>query len=310
MSLVSLLKRPGPSGFGYGSTAEQVTEGLDLTGKTYLVTGCATGLGRETVRVLRMRGAQVLGTGRTEARANETCGPLGATPLACDLSEPPSVLGCVKEVERLGATLDAIICNAGIMCPPALVLQHGIESQFFTNHVGHFLLVTRLLSSLKPEGRVVVVSSNAHRRAPAVGIDFENLSGARGYDPWQAYGMSKLANLLFARRLAAQLAGGRQTVNALHPGVIATDLARSMSAGVRAGLAVGSLLAFKSVAEGAATQVYLAVHPAVARTSGKYFSDCNEKESTPQGRDMGQAERLWGVTEKILAPWIGAAPPA
>jgi len=303
MSLLSILKSAGPSGFGYGSTAEQVTEGLDLTGKTYLVTGCATGLGRETVRVLRLRGANVLGTGRTEARANETCGPLGATPLACELSEPPSVLACVEQIQRRDAKLDGIICNAGIMCPPTLVLQHGFESQFFTNHVGHFLLATRLLSSLKPEGRVVVVSSNAHRRAPAVGIDFDNLAGTRGYEPWTAYGMSKLANLLFARQLAKRLAGTGQTANALHPGVIATDLTRSMGAGVKVAFAVGTVLAFKSIPEGAATQVYLAVHPQVAGKTGKYFSDCNEKDSTPQGQDMAQAEKLWAVTEDILARW-------
>jgi len=304
MSLVSILKGAGPSGFGYGSTAEQVTEGLDLTGKTYLVTGCATGLGRETVRVLRLRGANVLGTGRTEARANETCGPLGATPLACELSEPTSVLACVDQIQQRDVKLDAIICNAGIMCPPELVLQHGFESQFFTNHVGHFLLATRLLPSLKPEGRVVVVSSNAHRRAPAVGIDFDNLSGTRGYEPWKAYGMSKLANLLFARQLAKRLAGTGQTVNALHPGVIATDLTRSMGMGVKLGFAVGTVLAFKSIPEGAATQVYLAVHPQVAGKTGKYFADCNEKDSTPQGKDMAQAEKLWSVTEEILASWV------
>jgi len=305
MSLVSLFKGKGPSGFGYASTAEDVTQGLNLAGKTYLVTGCATGLGRETVRVLRARGAAVLGTGRTEARANETCASLGARGLACDLSEPPSVLACVAALRQQGVPLDGIICNAGIMCPPVLVLQHGYESQFFTNHVGHFLLVTRLLSSLAENGRIVVVSSNAHRRAPATGIDFDNLGGARGYAPWTAYGTSKLANLLFMRELAARLAasGSRQTVNALHPGVVATELTRSMGAPVRVGLAVGALLAFKSIPEGAATQCYLAVHPSVAGVSGKYFSDCNEKESTPQGRDLAQAKRLWDVTEEIVSRW-------
>jgi WW domain-containing oxidoreductase len=298
-----MLKSAGPSGFGYASSADQVTQGLKLKGKSYLLTGCNSGIGQETLRVLCLRGAEVLGTGRSEARAMEACAPLGAVGLACELSDPESVLRCVEQVKKSGVLLDGIVCNAGIMCPPKLVLQHGYESQFFTNHIGHFLLVTRLLSSLKPDGRVVVVSSNAHRRAPALGIDFNNLDGSRGYAPWAAYGQSKLANLLFARQLALSLKGTEQTANALHPGVIATNLSRSMGFGTRFGLSVGGYLAFKSVPEGAATQCYLATHPAVAKISGEYFSDCNVKLSKPQGRNMSMAAELWQRSEAIVAPW-------
>jgi NAD(P)-dependent dehydrogenase (short-subunit alcohol dehydrogenase family) len=190
MSLLAHLKGKGPNGFGYGSTAEDVTNGIDLHGQTMLVTGCNSGLGRETARVLAMRGARVIGTGRSVEKAREGLAGLGDNPLAlaCELSEPASVRACIDAVVRDGARLDALICNAGIMALPQLRQAHGIELQFFTNHIGHFILVNGLLDRLAPKGRVVVVASNAHRRAPAAGIEFDNLSGARGYVPWQAYG--------------------------------------------------------------------------------------------------------------------------
>jgi NAD(P)-dependent dehydrogenase (short-subunit alcohol dehydrogenase family) len=186
------------------------------------------------------------------------------------------------------------------MALPRLETRYGLELQFLTNHVGHFLLVTGLLEQLAPRGRVVVVSSAAHRAAPAEGIVFDNLDGARGYRPWQAYGITKLANLLFARELARRLGGGGRTANALHPGVIPTRLARYM-AGVGPVLALAAPLAFKTVAEGAATQCYLAAHPAPESVSGEYFADCNPASSTPQGRDDALAARLWSVSEDIAA---------
>jgi NAD(P)-dependent dehydrogenase (short-subunit alcohol dehydrogenase family) len=186
------------------------------------------------------------------------------------------------------------------MALPRLETRYGLELQFLTNHVGHFLLVTGLLEQLAPRGRVVVVSSAAHRAAPAEGIAFDNLDGARGYRPWQAYGITKLANLLFARELARRLGGGGRTANALHPGVIPTHLARYM-AGVGPVLALAAPLAFKTVAQGAATQCYLATHPAPESVSGEYFADCNPASSTPQGRDDALAARLWSVSEDIAA---------
>jgi NAD(P)-dependent dehydrogenase (short-subunit alcohol dehydrogenase family) len=300
MSLVSLLRANGPSGFGYGSTAEQVTAGFDLSGKTYLLTGCNSGLGRETLRVLRLRGARVFGTGRTLARAQPVCEEYGATPIACELSEPASVLACVAELLAQQVRLDAIICNAGIMALPKLSQRSGYELQFFTNHIGHFLLVTRLLPLLAPTGRVVMVSSNAHRRAPSDGIQFDNLGGEKAYKPWLAYGQSKLANLLFARQLARRLAGTSQTANALHPGVIATNLARNMSPHIDLLLKATSPLFLKSIPEGAATQCYVATHPSLAAVSGEYFSHCNLATSTALGRDLAMAERLWDVSERIV----------
>lgn len=295
--------RSGASGFGYASTAEEVTEGLDLRGKTILLTGVNAGLGAETARVLAKRGARVLGAARTREKAEAAIGALGqgAEPLACELSEPASVRACVEAVKRLGAPLDAIVCNAGVMALPERTLVYGHELQFFTNHVGHFLLVTGLLDVLAAKARVVVLSSGAHHRAPEEGIRFDDLSFERGYSPWAAYGQSKLANLLFARALAKRLAGTGKTANAVHPGVIATDLWRHMNVAARVAAPIASAIAMKSVPEGAATQCFVATHPSLEGVTGEYFQDCNVAKSSRHGRDAAMAERLWSVTEDIVA---------
>jgi NAD(P)-dependent dehydrogenase (short-subunit alcohol dehydrogenase family) len=300
MSLFSRLTTPGPSGFGYASTADEVTRGLDLHSKTIVLTGCNSGLGLETLRVLSRRGARVFATARSLDKASRACegSAPDATPLACELEQPDSVRACVAAIEKDGARLDAIICNAGIMALPRLEQVHGYEKQFFTNHIGHFLLVTGLLQRLAPEGRVVVVSSDAHQRAPRSGVEFDNLSGERGYRPWTAYGQSKLANLLFARELSRRMPGARQTANALHPGVIATPLNRSTPLVVRTAMALAAPVALKTVAQGAATQCYVATHPALA-ANGEYFSHCNLARSSRLGRDLGLALRLWETSERI-----------
>lgn len=303
MTAIRSNNPPGPSGFGARSTAEQVTAGLDLAGRTCLVTGCSAGLGRETVRVLGLRGAHVLALARSEATARDVLAATGAdgTPLACDLAEPASVRACVTAVQALGRPLDALICNAGIMALPRLEQRHGLELQFLTNHIGHFLLVTGLLEQLAPQGRVVCVSSAAHHSAPPEGIQFDNLSGERGYKPWRAYGQSKLANILFARQLAKRLEGSGRTANALHPGVIRTRLVRHLHWGLRGMLAVVAPLFLKSTAQGAATQCYVATHPSLAAVSGAYFKDCNAAQPSRLARDDALAERLWAVSEEIAA---------
>jgi NAD(P)-dependent dehydrogenase (short-subunit alcohol dehydrogenase family) len=306
MSLVSMFKGKGPSGFGYGSTAEEVTAGLDLSGRPVLLTGCNSGIGKETLRVLAMRGAHVIAAARTLEKARSACDSVGGetTPVACELSDPASVRACAAEVIALGKPLDAIICNAGIMALPKLEQKHGYELQFLTNHIGHFILVTSLLDRLADKGRVVIVSSDAHNGAPREGIQFDNLSGERGYRPWASYGQSKLANLLFAKQLAKRFAGTGKTANSLHPGVIHTNLARSMNPIAKAALTIAAPLVLKSPAEGAATQCYLAVHPSVEGVSGKYFADCNVSKSSSKGRDDALAEKLWEVSEKIAAEVI------
>lgn len=302
MSLYAMLRGTGPSGFGHASTAEETTAGLDLSGKTYLLTGCNSGLGLETLRVLALRGGHVIGTARTEdkARAALAAADAEGTALACELSEPASVRACVQAAAALGRPLDAIICNAGIMALPRLEQQLGLELQFLTNHIGHFILVTGLLDALADGGRVVVVSSAAHRRAPREGILFDDLAGEKSYTPWGRYGHSKLANILFARALARRLDRDR-TANSLHPGVIHTNLARHMNPVTRATFAAVGPLFLKTVAQGAATQCYLATHPNVAGISGRYFADCNEARPSRQARDDGQAERLWQVSEEMAA---------
>lgn len=304
MSLVSLIRgRRGASGYGYASTAEEVTEGLDLRGKTVLITGVNSGLGEESARVLAKRGARIVGSARTRDKAEAACRSLGpdAVPVACELSEPSSVRGCVAELRERGLELDVLLCNAGIMALPERTIHHGQELQFLTNHIGHFILVTGLLDQLSERGRVVMLSSGAHHMAPPAGIQLDDLTFERGYKPWVAYGQSKLANLLFARSLAKRFAGSARTANAVHPGVIHTNLGRHMGPLMRAGSTIASMIAMKSVHQGAATQCYVAVHPSLANVSGEYFEDCNVARSSRAGRDEALAEKLWARTEEIVA---------
>ncbi len=302
MSLVSLIKgRRGANGFGYASTAEEVSEGVDLSGKSFLITGVNSGLGQETARVLALRGATVLGAARTLAKAEEACADFaGAVPVACELGDPDSVRGAIAEVKAHG-TLDGLIANAGIMALPKRELLHGQEKQFYVNHVGHFQLVTGLLDSVAADGRIVILSSSAHGMAPEGGIQFDDLTFEEGYKGWTAYGQSKLANLLFAKELSRRLGTEGAVANACHPGVIATNLGRHMSLGTRILMPIASAIAFKSVPEGAATQTYLAAHPDAASVTGEYYADCNPAKHSRHARNADMAKKLWDVTETILA---------
>lgn len=302
MSLIATLKGRGPSGFGANSTAEEATAGLDLSGKTILVTGCTSGLGKETVRVLAMRGAKVLGTARNEARAIEALDSVGARSgvgLACELADPASVDACIERVRREGP-IDAIVANAGVMAMPKVQRAHGYELQFFTNHIGHFQLVTGLLDALSDTGRVVMVSSDAHRMAPRAGIDFDNLDGHR-YRPFPTYGQSKLANILFAKELSRRFEGTQRTANALHPGVIVTELWRHMPGPARTAIRAVTPLFLKTAEQGAATSCYLAVHPDATQFNGCYFQDCNVSRPRKDANDPELAAKLWSTSESILS---------
>jgi NAD(P)-dependent dehydrogenase (short-subunit alcohol dehydrogenase family) len=303
MSLIELFKSNGPSGFGYGSTAEQVTENLSLEGKNILVTGCNSGLGAETIRVLAKRGARILGTARTLEKAKEAVSPYGSNhiPLECELANPASVQACVDEVKKLGIKLDAIIANAGIMALPKLEKAYGYDLQFFTNHIGHFILVTGLLDSLTETGRVVMLSSDAHKMAPKAGIEFDNLKGEKSYSPWSNYGQSKFANVLFARELARKFKGTQRTANAVHPGVIQTKLQRSMNSVMQVIFGFFSPLFLKTLGQGAATQVYVATHPSLGNVSGEYFADNNIAKPRKDAGDAELAKKLWEVSEKIVS---------
>lgn len=301
MSLVGLIKGKGPSGFGSNSTAEDVTAGLSLTGRTFLVTGAGSGLGRETVRVLAKRGARVLALGRTESSVSGCSAFEGEIALGeCDLSNPTSVVSCVDRVRRGERKLDGIVCNAGIMALAKLERAYGYELQFFTNHIGHFILLTELLDHLADKARVVVVSSAAHTRAPKGGVEFDNLTGEKGYRPWKAYGQSKLCNLLFAKELSRRLGGTHKTANALHPGVIATPIGRHLPGLAQSALKALSPIFLKTIAEGAATQCYVATHPSLEKVSGEYFADCNIAKPSALGRDQALAARLWDESVRIV----------
>jgi NAD(P)-dependent dehydrogenase (short-subunit alcohol dehydrogenase family) len=308
VSIYGALAPKGPSGFGYGSTAEEVTKGISLAGQSILVTGCNSGIGFETLRVLALRGAQVLGAARSLEKAQSACASVSGktVPLACELSDPKSVQSCVAAVAATGVKLDAIVCNAGVMALPKLEQAHGYELQFFTNHIGHFMLVTGLLAQLGERGRVVMLSSSAHRRAPAAGIEFDNLDGRKHYSGWTAYGQSKLANLLFAKQLARRFAGSQRTANAVHPGVIKTNLQRHMNPLVGGVLALAGPLALKSIEQGAATQVYVATSPQLAGVSGQFFANCNVAEPRADANDEALALRLWTESEKIVASLTGS----
>ncbi len=299
--------------FDASSTAEDVTRGLDLAGRTALVTGATSGLGLETLRVLALRGAHVIATGRTRERAQDAIDSAGATgratPLALDLADWDTVVAAAGAVRALGRPLDMLICNAGIMQPPELTLVHGVEQQFAVNHLGHFVLCHHLLDAVKaaPQGRVVVVSSQLYLAAPPTGIDFDNLDGAKGYDPQQMYGQSKLANALFAFELARRVAGTPVTANTLHPGVANTNLDRFKTGWRRLAGRVASIgrSYVKSTEAAAATQVYLATAPALARVSGVYFEDCNPVvPAGPHMRDRELAARLWARSEELTRPFL------
>lgn len=296
------------SPFGPTSTAEEVTAGLDLSGMTALVTGCNSGIGLETMRVLALRGAHVIGTGRTVERARLACDTVEgrATPVALELSDFDSIVACADAVQAMDNPIDMLICNAGMLVRE-LQQVNGLEIQFVVNHLGHFILTNRLLDRVlaAPEGRVVVVGSVSHRRAPQGGIQFDNLSG----EGWArvGYSHSKLANGLFSLELATRLEGTAATSNCLHPGNVVTNIARSVRPPVGGGAMGGGLAAGgnrKNLAEGAATTCYVATSPALAGVSGCYFVDCNAVEPSDEMQDQGMASRLWQVSEELTRDYL------
>lgn len=293
------------SDYGFATTADEVVADLDLAGKTVLITGCNSGLGYESMRVMAARGAHVIGTARTQAKADEACASVAGrtTPLACELTDFDTVVACADRVQTLDTPLDVLLCNAGIMALPKLEQVNGIEKQFVVNHLGHYLLTRRLLPQIAAASaaRIVVLSSIGYKNAPAEGIEFDNLSGEQGYRPFTAYGQSKLANALFSRELSRRYAGDGIASNAVHPGMVATNLGRYITGKPRdpdEPLRKG----FKTPEQGAATQVYVAVDPRLAGVSGYYFEDCNPVEPDgPHMADDALALRLWQVSEELTA---------
>lgn len=305
--------KPRPEGvpvsaFTKKTSVAEVLAGIDLTGKTILVTGATSGLGLESMRALAEKGATVLGTGRTLAKAREACSSVGARcmPFELELESLESVRACSDAVRALGTPIDVLMLNAGIMSLPKLEQVNGLEKQFAVNHVGHFLLAHRLLDQVKaaPQGRVVTLSSSAYKWAPPVGIEFDNLSGAREYDGNKAYGIAKTANGLFSIELARRLAGTTTTSNSVNPGAVNTNLMRHLPNWQRQIFTPIAKFLVKPVDVGAATQVYVATAPALAKVSGYYFEDCNPVVPAGQMTNAELAGKLWAKSEELVAPYL------
>mgnify|MGYP003667752633 CR=1 FL=1 len=306
-----LSVEPEPSQFGPGSTAEQVTAGLDLTGLTFAITGCNSGLGFETMRVLSLRGAHVIGIARTRDKADKACSMVTgeATPENLDLAEWGSIVQCAERIKGLKTPIDGLVANAGIMALPSLKLVNGVERQFAVNHLGHFILMNQLREQVlsAPQGRFVVLSSGLHQRAEQ-GIEFDNLDGSQHYDPWKAYGVSKLANALCARELARQVEHTDATANCLHPGVIKTNLVRHLPAWQQWGMKYLGVPFLKSIPEGAATSCYVATNPDLVGVRGFYFEDCNVSDNKSLFvEDDAMAKKLWEVSEELTRDYLPGA---
>ena len=273
----------------FETTWQEVLDGVDLSGRTIVVTGGTTGLGRETATALSSAGARVVITARTEAKAAEA-GPWEHVLL--DLTDLDSVRAAAAQ---LPDHVDVLVNNAGVMYTPFERTKQGFELQFGTNHVGHFVLT----NAVRPE-RVVNLSSGGHR-ASDIHWDDPNYE-RRPYDKFEAYGQSKTANILFTRELARR---GTHAL-AVHPGMIATDLGRYMTKDdlkelmgrVRA--APGGGPQYKSVEQGAATTVFAVAHPELP--AGAYLADCEvSDEDAEWTRDEASWRRLWDLTEALVA---------
>jgi NAD(P)-dependent dehydrogenase (short-subunit alcohol dehydrogenase family) len=300
------------SDFNEESTAEEVTAGIDLTGKVAVVTGCTSGIGRETMRVLASRGAYVIGSSRSLERAEKACRSVtGVTsPVVMDLGDLASVVKCAETIRSMNKPIDMLICNAGYLGGGnERHMINGIEKHFAINHLGHFVFVNRLLDRLyvAPQGRIVMVSSRtAYTDAPAEGILFDDLQFSYDYGDLLAYGHSKLANALFSLRLSELLRGTRITSNSLHPGIVDTEIDRHFNSVMQFGLKIVAALGGKTIEQGAATTCYVATSEALGSTSGAYFEDCNAV--TVQGNnhlyDGPMAEKLVQMSEEMTADYL------
>ncbi|MGX7677545.1 SDR family NAD(P)-dependent oxidoreductase [Jatrophihabitans sp. DSM 45814] len=306
------------SPFTFSSTAAEVISGIDLHGRRALVTGGAGGIGVETARALASAGAETLIAARNLSAAEEVAADIRASTgnqavavAQLDLLDRASI---DRLVDGYAGPLHILINNAGVMAVPDLQLSpEGHELQFATNHLGHFRLALGLLPALRAAGgaRVVAVSSRAHLNSPLVfdDIDFAH----RAYDPALAYAQSKTANVLFAVAAARQWSDAGIEVNALHPGAIAdSNLSRHLDPAVLGELRASGRYAFKTLAQGAATSVFVATSPLLDGVVGRYFENCQEADPddpSAAGTDAAgvasyaldpeAAERLWILSEQM-----------
>jgi NAD(P)-dependent dehydrogenase (short-subunit alcohol dehydrogenase family) len=292
--------------FTFHSTADEVIAGIDLTGRRVLITGGASGIGLETTRVLAGAGADVTVAARdvdAAARALAGVGLARAVHIVhLDLLDRASIAACAAAWR---GPMDVLINNAGVMAPPDRKTREGWDTQFATNHLGHFALTLALHDALASSGgaRIVVVSSSSHQASPVVFDDIH--FDRRPYDPIRAYAQSKTANVLFAVGAASRWLKDGIVANALMPGAIPTSLQRHVG-GMKTPLEQR-----KTIAQGAATSVLLAASPLVDGVTGRYFADCNEavllKDDArdlagvaPHALDPVSADRLWEASLQLL----------
>jgi NAD(P)-dependent dehydrogenase (short-subunit alcohol dehydrogenase family) len=320
--MVSAKSETTASKFGGRSTAREVIAGHDLKGRDAIVTGGASGIGVETVRALAIAGARVVLATRDQSKGESVAATLrketGNEQIEfqqLDLASLASVQAFVKQFLELERDLHLLINNAGIMATPLSYTIDGFESQFGTNHVGHFALANGLLPALKAAGRarVVSLSSLGHRRSD---VHFDDLNFRhRPYDPWMAYGQSKTANVLFAVGMTQKFGAEGIKANAVHPGGIMTGLQKHVSHEEQMKMgwideAGAQNSRFKSTEQGAATSIWAAVAPELEGIGGLYLEDCTIakpwSDDTPMSGiksyalDPRSAERLWSVSEGLV----------
>ena len=281
----------------------------DLSGRTVLITGGNSGIGKATAAALTAAGASVVITARDPERGAQAVDDIRAAARgrgsmevrALDLARLASVRAFAAEFLADHPRLDVLILNAGLTAAKRTVTQDGFETLFQVNHLSHFLLTHLLQERLvaSAPARVVVVSSSSHRQAGA--LDFDDLQSERGYVGLRAYARTKLANVLFTRELARRLDGTGVTANALHPGTVRTGWGADGDAGRLLGL--GLFLArwvFLSPEQGARTSVYLAGSPQVEGRTGGYYVRRRLRQPGANALDDAAARRLWQVSEQLL----------
>jgi len=288
----------------------QCTSKVSMKGKTCLITGCNTGIGKETARDLSQRGAKVIMACRNLDLAEKAAEDIRNTSegeiviMKLDLADLASIKAFAKEFNETEARLDVLINNAGIMPTPQKThTADGFESTIGVNHLGHFLLTNLLLDKLKGSkpARIVNVSSRAHIRGQ---MDITDLNFAtKPWQPRKSYEQSKLSNVLFTKQLAKILDKNEVCVYSLHPGVVRTDIFRDIEAkiGIFKYLMWGILWPFtKSPEQGAQTTIHCAVAEELEGETGLYYSDCAPKTPAPQAQDDEMAEKLWNLSLKLV----------
>ena len=276
-----------------------------MRGKTCIITGATGGIGLETARRLGALGARLVLVGRNRDKGNAAISRLRAEVPGvavemhhADLSRPDEIRRLADALLKTASRIDVLVNNAGAVFANRNTTPDGLELTFALNHMGYFRLMALLRDRLiaSAPARVVNVASEAHRGSH---LDFEDLQCSRRYRGWKAYQRSKLANILFTRELARRLEGTGVTANCLHPGFVASGFGDNNRGIWRLGIALVKLVAAISVERGAETPVYLASSPDLDGISGKYFSNCRERQPDATAQDDETAARLWEESEQL-----------